>query len=61
MMPVRNLNKATSLKKDTKGVVQDQTMKHMDSDTGERAKRQGDNVSDHDEVDDNPYEELQDN
>jgi hypothetical protein len=34
-MPVGNLNKVTSFEKDTKEVVRDPTVEHLNSDTGE--------------------------
>ena len=49
MMPVGNLNMATSLEKDTKGVVQDQTIEHVYNYTGVHGKLRGDDMSDHDE------------
>ena len=49
-MPIWNLDKATNLDKDTKGVVRDQTMEHADSNMGVWDKHRGDNMSNHGEA-----------
>jgi hypothetical protein len=60
-MPVGNLDKATNLDKDTKGVVRVQNMEHVDSDTVVWDKHRGDDLSVHGEAYDNLCGEPHDN